>query len=243
MNGHMAEQRQADRRAVDRTKKRIKICGLRDRATIRAMHGLEIEAVGFVFAPSKRQVSPEQAAELIEEVHAWPASASSERNVPLAVGVFVNANLDELRSTVRTASLDVVQMHGTESAEQCAEAKRELGVQVWKALPIGRGSENESLEAADRLAPYAGSVDAILIDAPGGGTGHAFEWSVIQQYKEAAAAIGVPLYVAGGLSLDNVQSLIREYDPDGVDVSSGVETDGVKDIDKITNFVRRVLEA
>lgn len=239
----MEERRHPNRPANGSGNTRIKICGLRDRATIRAMHGLDVEAIGFVFAPSKRQVTPEQAAGLIEEVRAWPSSASSGRSVPLAVGVFVNADLEELRGTVGTASLDVVQMHGNESAEQCAETRRQLGVQVWKALPIGRGAEGESLDPAERLAPYAGSVDAFLIDAPGGGTGHAFDWSVIRQYKEVAAAIGVPLYVAGGLHLDNVQSLIRDYDPDGVDVSSGVETDGVKDIDKITTFVRRVLEA
>ncbi|GFN30657.1 phosphoribosylanthranilate isomerase [Paenibacillus xylaniclasticus] len=243
MSEHKAVEQQASLQHTGRAHPRIKICGLRDRATIRAMHGLDLEAVGFVFAPSKRQVSPEQAADLIEEVRAWPTGAMSRGAAPLAVGVFVNADLDELMHTVRTASLDVVQLHGSESPEQCAEAKLQLGVQVWKSLSIGRGTESEALGAKERLTPYAGSVDAFLIDAPGGGSGHAFDWSVIHQYKEAAAIVGVPLYVAGGLSIDNVQALIQNYSPDGVDVSSGVETDGVKDIDKITTFVRRVLEA
>jgi phosphoribosylanthranilate isomerase len=221
---------------------RIKICGLRDLATIRAMHSLDIEAVGFIFAPSKRQVSAEQAAELIAEVHAWPKSNSSGR-APLAVGVFVNSDLAALAHAVKTASLDVVQLHGHETPADCEAAKRELGVQVWKVFHLGRGGESNVSDAMQQLLPYKGHVDAVLIDTAGGGTGTAFDWTVINRYKEAAAELGVPLYVAGGLSLDNVQSLVKEYNPDGVDVSSGVETDGVKDIDKINTFVRKVWEA
>lgn len=221
---------------------RIKICGLRDLAIIRAMHGLDIEAVGFIFAPSKRQVSAEQAAELIAEVRAWPTLTSSGR-APLAVGVFVNSDLAALAHAVNTASLDVVQMHGSETAEDCAAAKRELGVQVWKVFHLGRGGESGEVDALQQLHPYKGHVDAVLIDTVGGGTGTAFDWTVIERYKEAAAKLGVPLYVAGGISLDNVQSLVKEYNPDGVDVSSGVETDGIKDIEKINTFVRKVWEA
>jgi len=221
---------------------RIKICGLRDIATIRAMHHLDIEAVGFVFAPSRRQVSAEQAAELIAEVRAWKARTSSGQ-APLAVGVFVNSDLASLAHAVNTASLDVVQLHGNETPEDCAAAKRELGVQVWKVFHLGRDGELNAIDAKQQLMPYKGHVDAVLIDTAGGGTGTAFDWSVITRYKEASAELGVPLYVAGGLSLENVQTLVKEYNPDGVDVSSGVETDGVKDIDKINTFVRKVWEA
>lgn len=221
---------------------RIKICGLRDLATIRAMHDLDIEAVGFIFAPSKRQVSAELAAELIAEVRAWKAPTSSGQ-APLAVGVFVNADLATLAHAVNTASLDVVQLHGSETPEDCEAAKRELGVQVWKVFHLGREGESHVIDAMQQLMPYKGHVDAVLIDTAGGGTGTAFDWSVIDRYKEAALELGVPLYVAGGLSLDNVESLVKEYDPDGVDVSSGVETDGVKDIEKIYTFVRKVWEA
>ncbi|PWW05541.1 phosphoribosylanthranilate isomerase [Paenibacillus cellulosilyticus] len=221
---------------------RIKICGLRDQATIRAMHGLDIEAVGFIFAPSKRQLSAELAAELIAEVRAWPATTSSGR-APLAVGVFVNADLAVLAHAVNTASLDVVQLHGSETPEDCEAAKRELGTQVWKVFHLGRGGESDVIDAMQQLLPYKGYVDAVLIDTAGGGTGTVFDWTVIDRYKEAAAELRVPLYVAGGLSLDNVQSLVKTYNPGGVDISSGVETDGVKDIDKINTFVRKVWEA
>ncbi|GMK42191.1 N-(5'-phosphoribosyl)anthranilate isomerase [Paenibacillus sp. CCS19] len=221
---------------------RIKICGLRDIATIRAMHDLNIEAVGFIFAPSRRQVSAEQAAELIAEVRAWKARTSSGR-APLAVGVFVNSDLAALKHAVNTASLDVVQLHGSESPEDCEAAKQELGTEVWKVFHLGRGGETDEIDAQRQLLPYKGHVDAVLIDTAGGGTGTAFDWTVIARYKEAAAELGVPLYVAGGLSLDNVRSLVKEYSPDGVDVSSGVETEGIKDIDKIHSFVRKVWEA
>ncbi|EFM09759.1 Phosphoribosylanthranilate isomerase [Paenibacillus curdlanolyticus YK9] len=221
---------------------RIKICGLRDRETIRSMHGLNVDAIGFVFAQSKRQVSPELASDLIEEVRAWP-TASSEGTAPLAVGVFVNADLAELTSVVQTAELDVVQLHGSETPELCAAVKRALDVQVWKVFPIGRSAEEDAAGADARLQPFQSVVDAVLIDTAGGGTGEVFDWNVIRDYEEAAAKLGVPLYVAGGLHLDNVQPLVQLYRPGGVDVSSGVETEGVKDIEKISTFVRRVLEA
>lgn len=221
---------------------RIKICGLRDIATIRAMQSLDIEAVGFIFAPSRRQISAEQAAEFIAEVRAWKTPTSSGR-APLAVGVFVNSDLAVLAHAVKTAGLDVVQLHGSETPEECEAAKRELGTEVWKVFHLGRGGETGSIDAQQQLRPYKGHVDAVLIDTAGGGTGEAFDWTVIARYKEAAVEIGVSLYVAGGLGLNNVQSLIKEYSPDGVDVSSGVETDGVKDIDKIHSFVRKVWEA
>jgi phosphoribosylanthranilate isomerase len=157
--------------------------------------------------------------------------------------VFVNSDLAALAHAVKTASLDVVQLHGSETPEDCEAAKQELGTQVWKVFHLGRGGDKDSIDAQQQLRPYQGHVDAVLIDTAGGGTGKAFDWTVIERYKEAAREIGIPLYVAGGLSLDNVQSLVKEYKPDGVDVSSGVETDGIKDIEKINTFVRKVWEA
>ena len=81
-----------------------------------------------------------------------------------------------------------------------------------------------------------------MIDTAGGGTGKAFNWEVIDDYQAAAAQLNVPLYVAGGLNPDNVQELLAAYAPSGLDVSSGVETDGVKDIEKIRLFVGKVMQ-
>lgn len=216
---------------------RIKICGLKDADTIAAMEGLPIHEIGFIFAPSKRQVEPQLAAQLIEAVKKLRTAGGL---MPQTVGVFVNSDLEQLREIVAVAPLDVIQLHGQESPELAHSIKQELQVKVWKVFSIG-GPTNNGITAAERLAPYEGAVDAVLIDTAGGGTGQTFDWHVIAQYKDAANAIGAQLYVAGGLHEGNVSELLTGYTPDGIDVSSGVETDGRKDISKIRQFVGKVL--
>lgn len=212
---------------------RIKICGLRDAATIRGMDGLPVHEIGFIFAKSRRQVTAETAAELVREA---ARLSGADGKPPRTVGVFVDPEPDSLRALLAAVPLDVVQLHGGESPAFCRAVRREHGVEVWKVFAI-RGGE---APPADRLAPYTGAIDAAMIDTAGGGTGSAFDWSLVAGYKEAAAAAGVPLYVAGGLHPDNVRELIDGYAPDGVDVSSGVETDGMKDLTKIASFTRKV---
>lgn len=220
---------------------RIKICGLRDVQTIEAMNGLPIHEIGFVFAPSKRQVDKTTAAQLIKAVAHLKAAGEVR---PKTVGVFVNETFANLQSILAEAPLDVVQLHGNEPAEFCLEVRERLNVQVWKVFSIkpDAGMSNSS-SALEQLSPYQSAVDAVLIDAPGGGTGQTFDWQAIEQYNKAAEELGITLYVAGGLHAGNVQELLRTYAPGGIDVSSGVETDGRKDIDKIRLFVRRVMEA
>ncbi|MBD2869667.1 phosphoribosylanthranilate isomerase [Paenibacillus arenilitoris] len=220
---------------------RIKICGLRDAETIAAMDGLPVHEIGFVFAPSKRQVDKPTAAGLIEAAHRLKAAGGIR---PRTVGVFVNESFDGLKAVLAEAPLDVVQLHGDESPALCREARERLRVDVWKVFSIKNADDSPTgADAKRRLAPYEGAVDAVLIDAPGGGTGHTFNWAAIEAYKEAAGEFGIPLYVAGGLHEGNVKELLRSHSPGGIDVSSGVETDGRKDIDKIRLFVRRVMEA
>lgn len=219
----------------------IKICGLMDIQTIQAMDGLPIHEIGFVFAPSKRQISGTTAAELIKAVSELKA-ANGKR--PLAVGVFVNEQFAGLQEILAEAPLDIVQLHGRETAEFCREVRDKLNVQVWKVFSMNQAAEGKAPESAtERLTPYKDAVDAVLIDAPGGGTGQIFNWEAINEYNQAANELGITLYVAGGLHEGNVQELLRSYSPGGIDVSSGVETDGRKDIEKIRLFVRRVIEA
>lgn len=224
---------------------RIKICGLRDAETISRMDGLPIHEIGFVLAPSKRRVDKSELPVLAQAARRLKAAGDQP---PLTVGVFVNAALDEMDDIIGTAALDIVQLHGDESPDYCERIKeKHPAVRIWRVFSI-RDMEieaNETLvrQARERLAPYAGVADAILIDAPGGGTGQPFNWSAIGAYKQEAGALGLPLYVAGGLHSDNVQELLQAYSPDGIDVSSGVETDGRKDVDKIRLFVRKVMEA
>ncbi|WP_424766059.1 phosphoribosylanthranilate isomerase [Paenibacillus sp. sgz302251] len=220
---------------------RIKICGLRDVSTIEAMNDLPIHEIGFVFAPSKRQVDKSTAAQLIEAAHRLKSAGGSR---PQTVGVFVNEDFDAIEAILKAAPLDVVQLHGSESASFCSEVRKRLGVNVWKVFSIKKDVELSQFENAfEQLSPYKEAVDAVLIDAPGGGTGETFNWQAIEAYKKAVDQLDLTLYVAGGLHEGNVQELLRTYAPDGIDVSSGVETDGRKDIDKIRLFVRRVMEA
>jgi len=220
---------------------RIKICGLRDAATIEAMDGLPIDEIGLMFAPSKRQVGPEEAARLAEAIRTLKAKGDKP---PRIVGVFVNAGLADVRAVLATAPLDVVQLHGGETPETCQAIRQELNIDVWKVFSIKDETRADRLtESSARLAPYKNAVDAVLIDTAGGGTGKTFDWSAIDDYKQAASEIGAPLYIAGGLHAGNVGELLSRYSPDGIDVSSGVETDGRKDIDKIRLFVGKVIEA
>ncbi len=219
---------------------RIKICGLRDVETIQAMNGLPIHEIGFVFAPSKRQVGALAGRELIQAARSLK---TAEGKAPLTVGVFVNEDEAGYESLLATAPLDVVQMHGQEQPELCETIRSKHGVRVWKVFAVKSEDELSQEAVRQRLEPYVGSVDALLIDAPGGGTGHPFNWAAISVYKGEAARLGLELYVAGGLHADNVQELVKGYAPEGIDVSSGVETDGRKDIDKIRLFVGKVMEA
>jgi len=216
----------------------LKVCGLRDAATAAAVAPLPIDYIGFVFAPSKRRVTPAEARVMIEALR----EAGGRQRF---VGVFVNPTLEELEATLDVAPLDVVQLHGSESAEFVRACRARFpGVAVWKALGIAGEADHGAAAALDRLAPYAGLLDALLLDAfdpvVGGGTGRTFRWDAIPAYAQWTAAEGIPLFAAGGLHEGNVRELLASGVVAGVDVSSGVETDGVKDLDKIRTFVKRV---
>jgi phosphoribosylanthranilate isomerase len=246
----------------------VKICGLKNAQTVRAMAGLPVDLIGLVFAPSKRQVSPAEAAEIAAEAR---AVAMGGGRPPRVVGVFVNPTMELLARTLAEAPLDVVQLHGAETPAFCRQVGDTFGVEVWRVLSIEEndlanlqenGRENRLVTGGDdtgvdsgtagarlnagledalaRLSAYQGAVSTILLDTAGGGTGRTFRWERIPPYLEAAHRLGMKLFVAGGLTPDNVSALITSYHPDGVDISSGVETDGVKDIDKIASFAERV---
>jgi phosphoribosylanthranilate isomerase len=216
----------------------VKICGLQSTQMLESMRRLSVDQIGFVFAESRRKVSPEQAAEMIDFIE---KNFNGERR-PLSVGVFVDPDLDELGKVLEVAPLDVVQLHGQESPQFCAEVKKNLKALVYKVFSISQ-SKPKLEQVRSEIMPYRGGIDAVMLDTfdphVGGGTGKTFAWDCIPVYKQAAAELGIPLIVAGGLHPGNVDALILDYAPDGVDVSSGVETDGVKDISKIEQFIER----
>lgn len=214
----------------------IKICGLKDTDTILAMSGLPIQYVGLVFAPSKRQVSIEQGIELVQAIHQLDNTMNSKVE---AVAVCVDMPLNLLKALVEYTKIDVVQLHGQEDAAYISALKNMLPVtKVWKALSIKAiNLVEQQLETISRYLPQ---LDAVLIDAPGGGTGTVFNWEAINSFKQVCDESNCQLFVAGGLHEANVELLLNAYNVDGVDVSSGVETDGIKDINKIKRFVGKV---
>lgn len=197
---------------------KVKICGLQEQEHVKTAVHAGADAIGFVFAPSKRRVSIEQAQQLANHV---PQGV-------LKIGVFVNPTPAELKEAVERVPLDYVQYHG----EETPAFIQEQGYPAIKALSI-RGTED--VQAA---ANY--QVDYYLFDAPGtefkGGSGHTFDWTLLEQ-------VGIPkakLLLAGGLNVDNIEAAITDVGPFMVDVSSGVETDGIKDSTKIQAFLQAV---
>ncbi|MCL5935017.1 MAG: phosphoribosylanthranilate isomerase [Firmicutes bacterium] len=195
---------------------RVKICGICDREAAAGAVEAGADALGFVFAPGRRMVSPDMAREISQSI---PPFVSR-------VGVFVNPTLEEVISTARYAGLDTIQLHGDEPPEFC----RALGYKVIKSFSAGKKTD---LESAGRY-----SVDAYLLDTPApgfrGGTGMAFDWRLAANFRAG------PLIIAGGLTPENVTEAIKAAAPFAVDVSSGVETNGLKDVEKIREFIRRV---
>jgi len=218
----------------------VKICGLRDADTVRSILHLPIDYIGFVFAESRRKIAPAQARECIRPLGA----EADHRPAPKTVGVFVNPDLEEIRDVMAQAPLDVIQLHGRESAEFCRTVRSAFGVQIFKTVTVDPAALHNMDTVAAQLDSYRGAIDAVLLDTfdphAAGGTGKTFAWECIPIYKEWTRLHGIQLLVAGGLNPGNVGELIAAYRPDGVDVSSGVETGGIKDVKKISLFVERV---
>ena len=194
---------------------KVKICGLKEEEHVKAAIRAGAAWIGFMFAPSKRQISLERATELAKLI---PSHVKK-------VGVFVNPTEDEVRKAVETAGLDYVQYHGNETPNFI----NDLGYPSIKALSI------RSAEDVEKASHY--DVDFYLFDAPGtdfaGGSGHVFDWSLLEQ-------LAIPknrVILAGGLNSQNVAPAIAQVEPFGVDVSSGVEKDGAKNSELIQQFI------
>jgi phosphoribosylanthranilate isomerase len=211
---------------------RIKICGIGDENHALAAVEAGADFIGLVFAPSKRQVTPIKACEIASAV-------KKSSDVTKVVGVFVNAPASQVNEIADFCALDWVQLSGDESWEYC----REIVEPVIKAIRIGQQSPEElyaELSAGDELLPSQRFITLLDSQVEGeyGGTGESFNWNLAQQ-----VAKWFPIIIAGGLDPKNVARLIETVRPWGVDVSSGVETGGVKDIAKIRRFVEEVRKA
>lgn len=212
---------------------KVKICGITNQAALSAAVEGGASHVGFVFYPrSPRNLQPEDAAKL---------AASAPGRVK-KVGVFVDPDLETLRHTLDAVPLDIIQLHGKESADDIESVRRATGLPVMKAASI---SSRGDVEAAHRLESAA---DMLLFDAKPpaddsemlpGGNGLAFDWNLI-----AEESWDVPWALSGGLTPENVGEAMASSGAGFVDVSSGVEdAPGAKNPDRITAFLRAVEEA
>ena len=207
---------------------KVKMCGISKVETIPAVVEAKPDYMGLVFAPSKRQVTVEQAKILIEELHKQCIN-HYDTKVVKTVGVFVNETLDNLVRIADTANLDAVQLHGDEDEAFIQSLKERTNVEIWKAVQIR--------SAADVEKWIDSSADILLFDAyhkdERGGTGEVFDWSSLDAFER-------PFMLAGGLDSTNVARAIRTVRPYGIDISSGIETNGVKDDEKIKAFTKIV---
>ncbi len=201
---------------------KVKICGITSLQDALAAVEAGVDALGFVFYPrSSRYVAPEKAAQIIRQLPAFVTT----------VGLFVNEKAQAIDDIVATCRLDVVQLHGDESPEQChCSAAR-----VIKALRI---RDEESLIAIDRYPVTSLLLDA-WCDQAYGGTGKVGRWDLARQVAENNVVI-----LAGGLTPDNVAQAVRDVAPYAVDVSSGVESaPGIKDPALMSAFVQQAKNA
>ena len=206
----------------------IKICGLTIVGDAMEVAQMDVQMIGLVFAESRRQVSPQQAAEICTAVKELPRH-------PLIVGVFVNESPHTVNETVRQCGLDMVQLSGDESRDYC------LGINapVIKAIHISPSSHSEDIAVAISGNTPARRRILYLLDAKEegkyGGTGQSFDWAIAGEISAS-----YPVIIAGGLNPQNVGELVKSVRPLGVDVSSGVETDGRKDIARVRSFIEAV---
>ena len=201
----------------------IKVCGTTNSEDALAAAGLGADAIGFVFAQSPRQVSPDVAHEIIKTL---PPSVQT-------VGVFVDEDPERVASTADLCDLDLLQFHGKETAGYCGQ----FGRRVIKAVRI---KDEDDLDVCSQ---YDGVVEAFLLDTyvtgQSGGTGVTFDWNIARTARKYGR-----IFLAGGLNPDNVAAAIRVAKPYAVDASSGLEQKpGVKDHAKIARFIRAVRQA
>ena len=194
---------------------KIKLCGLTRPCDMEAANRLEPEYIGFVFVPSsKRYIPPRKAAELKRLLHS---------NIQ-AVGVFVNEAPQAVARLLSSGVIDLAQLHGSEDKQYLRELRALTGKPILQAFRIRSA---EDIRRAENSA-----ADQILLDA-GAGTGTAFDWNLVRPIRR-------PYFLAGGLGPDNVERAVELLHPYAVDVSSGIETDGQKDLKKMAAFVAAV---
>ena len=203
---------------------KIKICGLKRQEDIEYVNELLPDYIGFVFARSSRQVDSNLAKQL---------GKGLDRRIK-KVGVFVNEDIEQVKKIAKDVSLDVLQFHGDEDKAYLSNFKDFI---IWKSKSIDVSMKNVEQDIIEKINGYP--IDGVVLDSSikgsTGGIGQSFNWNLLQSLN-----IEKKLILAGGLSVDNVRKAIDIAKPYAVDISSGVETNNVKDFNKIKKFIKKV---
>ena len=194
---------------------RVKMCGMTSEGDVINANELKPDYIGFVFAKnSRRFVTPQRAQELKKLL---------DKDIK-AVGVFVDEDIETVSALIMDGTIDIAQLHGNEDDDYITLLRERTGKPVIKAFRIR--SEQDVLRAEKSKA------DMILLDA-GAGEGRTFDWSLLKEIKR-------PYFLAGGLNPENAADAVKALKPYAVDVSTGIETNGVKDREKMTAFADAV---
>ncbi|MEC4818141.1 MAG: phosphoribosylanthranilate isomerase [Scytonema sp. PMC 1069.18] len=205
---------------------RIKICGIIQPQQGKAIASLGATALGFMCVPtSPRYVNVAQIRAVVEQL---PEKIDK-------IGVFANTSVEEIKQTVIDSGLTGVQLHGDETPDFAMQVRQSLAsIEIIKALRI------RSVEDIDKTAIYGASIDTLLLDAYHpqqlGGTGKTLDWIMLQQFNPS-----YPWLLAGGLTPDNILDALSQLQPNGIDLSSGVEfSPGDKDLDKVARLFEKL---
>jgi phosphoribosylanthranilate isomerase len=206
---------------------RVKICGITQIEQGQAIVALGADSIGFICVPqSPRYVTPELLKAIAEVLP----------RATVKVGVFANHDIAEIISVVQQTHLSAIQLHGAESPEFCRQLRQVIPpeIELIKAFRL------KSATSLTETAAYLDCVDTLLLDAYHpqilGGTGHTLNWQDLAQFKPA-----IPWMLAGGLTADNIQEALSRLQPDGIDLSSGVErSPGDKDLAKVAELFNKL---
>ena len=197
---------------------KIKLCGMFRDEDIDFANIAKPDYIGFIFAKSRRQIDKQTAKKFKEKL---------SDNIK-AVGVFVNSPIKEIEEIVKEGIIDIIQLHGDEDEKYVLDLKSVVEIPIIKAVRV---KNDQDIKIADKT-----NADYLLLDTYSanamGGTGKTFDWQIIPEIKK-------PFFLAGGINLDNIDDAIKT-DAFCIDTSSGVETNGIKDKDKMIEIVRKV---
>lgn len=207
----------------------MKYCGIRTIDDLKIVVRSQADYIGFIFAKSKRRVYPNLVKDWLSEVNL------SNKKI---VAVFVNPSEEEIHSVLTTLPIDVIQFHGNEPFSEINKVKETYNASIWKAL-------HHHPQTLDEMKSYLKSVDGFVIDSRSkgqwGGTGVSFDWAAVPNYLSFASQNEKLCFIAGGVNEGNIGKLLT-FEPKGIDLSSGIEMNDKKSIEKIQLIEERVLQ-